>query len=203
MTKVFLDNEWVDFDYSTLYYTRGITDTPSTMLSILDEGMSPIEGWFNSGYVWITKDLLWYLEEEVPYYVLQSSTKDLYYIDTLTHFVSYKNNGQIFVIYNDEFVLPTYLVNNYGYTETPSQIWDIDAGVPWSWYNPELGMYWDDREGKKEWSTEPPVPTPPTPPTPPIPPFTSQGVTGTCQVWGDSQTSGIEVGEFAFGYLTE
>lgn len=199
MTKVFLDNEWVDFDYSTLYHTRGITDTPSTMLSILDDGMSQIEGWFNSGYVWITQDILWYPEEEVPYYVRQESPDHLYYIDSLLSIPVFKKEGELFDLYQDSFYMKESLFTQFGLTETPSQVWDIDAGVPWSWYNPDLGMYWDDRNGKKYWSTEPPVPAPPTPPTPPIPPFTSQGVTGTFQLWGDSPTTGIEFGTFAYG----
>ena len=161
MTKVFLDNAWVDFDYSTLYYTRGITDTPSTMLSILDEGMSPVEGWFNSGYVWITQDILWYPEEEVPYYVRQESPDHLYYIDSLLSIPVFKKEGELFDLYQDSFYSKESLFTQFGLTETPSQVWDIDAGVPWSWYNPGLGMYWDDRNGRKYWSTEPPIPKSP------------------------------------------
>lgn len=161
MTKVFLDNEWVDFDYSTLYHTRGITDTSSTMLSILDDGMSQIEGWFNSGYVWITQDILWYSEEEVPYYVRQESPYHLYYIDSLLSIPVFKKEGELFGLYQDSFYMKESLFTQFGLTETPSQVWDIDAGVPWSWYNPELGMYWDNRDGRKYWSTEPPIPEAP------------------------------------------
>ena len=154
MTKIFIDNDWQEYDYDTLYSERGYTNTPSTMLVVYDNSMSQIEGWSNIGFNWIEQDHQWYPSNETPYYVQQSSSVSLYKINEKTTFKVYLNNNEPFIIYNDSFTTVENLHNTLGYTQTPSTIWDIDEGVPWSWYNSDIEEYWNNKT--HEWTSTPP-----------------------------------------------
>ena len=156
MTKIFIDNNWQEYDYDTLYSERGYTNTPSTMLVVYDNSMVQIEGWSNTGFNWIEQDHQWYPNDETPYYVQQSSSISLYKIDKKTNFKTYLNNNEPFIIYNNSFTTVENLHNTLGYTQTPSTVWDIDEGVPWSWYNSDTEEYWNNKT--HEWTSIPPTP---------------------------------------------
>lgn len=154
MIKIFIDNDWQEYDYATLYSERGYTNTPSTMLVVYDNSMVQLEGWSNTGFNWIEQDHQWYPNDETPYYVQQSSSISLYKIDKKTNFKTYLNNNEPFIIYNNSFTTVETLHDTLGYTNTPSTVWDIDEGVPWSWYNSDTEEYWNDKT--HEWTTNPP-----------------------------------------------
>ena len=154
MTKIFIDNNWQEYDYDTLYSERGYTNTPSTMLVVYDNSMVQLEGWSNTGFNWIEQDHQWYPNDETPYYVQQSSSISLYKIDKKTNFKTYLNNNESFIIYNNSFITVEVLHDTLGYTQTPSTVWDIDEGVPWSWYNSDTEEYWNDKT--HEWTETPP-----------------------------------------------
>ena len=154
MTKIFIDNDWQEYDYDTLYSERGYTNTPSTMLVVYDNSMVQLEGWSNTGFNWIEQDHQWYPNDETPYYVQQSSSISLYKIDKKTNFKTYLNNNEPFIIYNNSFTTVENLHNTLGYTQTPSTVWDIDEGVPWSWYNSDNEEYWNNKT--HEWTSTPP-----------------------------------------------
>ena len=156
MTKIFIDNNWQEYDYDTLYSERGYTNTQSTMLVVYDNSMVQLEGWSNTGFNWIEQDHQWYPNDETPYYVQQSSSISLYKIDKKTNFKIYLNNNEPFIIYNNSFTTVENLHNTLGYTQTPSTVWDIDDGVPWSWYNSDTEEYWNNKT--HEWTTNPPTP---------------------------------------------
>lgn len=158
MTKIFIDNNWQEYDYDTLYSERGYTNTPSTMLVVYDNSMVQLEGWSNTGFNWIEQDHQWYPNDETPYYVQQSSSISLYKIDKKINFRTYLNNNEPFIIYNNSFTTVENLHDTLGYTETPSTVWGISDGVPWSWYNEEEGLYWDNRTENKFWTSVPPTP---------------------------------------------
>lgn len=155
-TKIFIDNEWVDYDYSILYNTRGYTNTPSTVLTTYDSSHTLLESWLNSSLIWIEQDHRWYPINETPYYVKQDSPIALYKIDSKTSYTQYLNNGILYVSYGSSFYTQEYLHDTYGITSTPSTVWDIDEGTPWCWYNPVEDLYWNDK--KKAWSQDPPNP---------------------------------------------
>jgi len=154
MTKIFIDNNWQEYDYNTLYSERGYTNTPSTMLVVYDNSMKQLEGWSNTGFNWIEQDHQWYPNDETPYYVQQSSSISLYKINEKTNFKTYLNNNEPFIIYNNSFTTVETLHDNLGYTETPSTVWGISDGVPWSWYNSDTEEYWNNKT--HEWTTNPP-----------------------------------------------
>ena len=154
MTKIFIDNNWQEYDYDTLYSERGYTNTPSTMLVVYDNSMVQLEGWSNTGFNWIEQDHQWYPNNETPYYVQQSSSISLYKIDKKTNFKTYLNNNEPFIIYNNSFTTVENLHNTLGYTQTPSTVWGISDGVPWSWYNSDTEEYWNNKT--HEWTTNPP-----------------------------------------------
>ena len=154
MTKIFIDNNWQEYDYDTLYSERGYTNTPSTMLVVYDTSMVQLEGWSNTGFNWIEQDHQWYPNDETPYYVQQSSSISLYKIDKKTNFKTYLNNNEPFIIYNNSFTTVENLHNTLGYTQTPSTVWGISDGVPWSWYNSDTEEYWNNKT--HEWTTNPP-----------------------------------------------
>ena len=158
MTKIFIDNDWQEYDYDTLYSERGYTNTPSTMLVVYDNSMVQIEGWSNTGFNWIEQDRQWYPNDETPYYVQQSSSISLYKIDKKTTFKVYLNNNESFIIYNNSFTTVENLHNTLGYTETQSQVYLVVNGDVQSWYNEEEGLYWDNRTGNKFWTSVPPTP---------------------------------------------
>lgn len=155
-TKIFLNNVWQDYDYEYLYNNLGVTRTKSKNIVAYDSSMNEISGWYNSGYNWIIRDNQWYSVDSTPYYVRQNSSVSLYRIDKKTSFPVYKKNDEEFILNNGSFTTSQSLLDDYGYTQTPSTVWDIDNAIPWSWYNSDLNEYWDDREGYKNWSPDPP-----------------------------------------------
>lgn len=157
MTKIFFENSWQDYDYSLLYQTKGITDTPSTNIIAYDENMELLEAWYNSGYIWVEKYTQWYPVEGTPYYVKQNTSKILYFIDQLQEYDLYIKSNIEYIIKNAFFIEPSVLHDTEGYSYTPSEIYGVEQGVIWSWYNPEEELYWDDREGYKLWTPDPPV----------------------------------------------
>lgn len=155
MLKIFLDNEWCDYNYNELYYKKGYTNTPSTPLLIYDSSFNEVEGWSNSGYDWIEQDHQWYIIGTAPYFVYQNISISLYRIDTRYSFPVYKKEGQLFLLQDSSFITPSSLHNSQGYTYTPSEPYAEKDGVVWAWYNPSENLYWDDN--RKVWTTTPPV----------------------------------------------
>lgn len=158
MLKVFINNQWVEYSYEYLYTNFGYTDTPSKDIKVYNDSLQLLEAWENSEFVWIQQDTQWYPIQNLPYYIITNRNLKLYKIDAPQTFKIYIKQQEEFVSYNDSFVPSNTLHENYGYTDTPSTVWDIDEGVPWSWYNEDLDQYWDDRVGKKYWSDIPPEP---------------------------------------------
>lgn len=155
MLKIFLDNEWCDYNYNELYYKKGYTNTPSTPLLIYDSSFNEVEGWSNSGYVWIEQDHQWYNIGTEPYFVYQNRSISLYRIDTRYSFPVYKKEGQTFLLQDSSFITPSSLHDSQGYTYTPSEPYAEKDGVVWAWYNPSENLYWDDN--RKTWTPTPPV----------------------------------------------
>lgn len=155
-TKIFLNNVWQDYDYEYLYNNLGVTRTKSKNIVAYDSSMNEISGWYNSGYNWIIRDNQWYSSDTTPYFVKQNSSVSFYRIDKEIIFPVYKKNDEEFILKDGAFINSQSLLDDYGYTNTPSTVWDIDNAIPWSWYNSDLNEYWDDREGYKNWSPDPP-----------------------------------------------
>lgn len=155
-TKIFLNNEWQDYNEESLYNNLGITRTKSKNIVAYDSSMNEISGWNNSGYNWIIRDNQWYSENTTPYYVFTGEKTLLYLIDEKKNLKNFVNRGNIYLQVEGSFFTSEYLHDHLGYTQTPSVVWDVDLGIPWSWYNPEEELYWDNREGKKLWTEEPP-----------------------------------------------
>lgn len=155
-TKIFLNNVWQDYDYEYLYNNLGVTRTKSKNIVAYDSLNHSIEGWNNSGLNWVVRDTLWYPENATPYYVRTGEKTSLYLIDEKKNLQNFVNMGNIYLQVEGSFFTSEYLHDHLGYTQTPSVVWDIDLGIPWSWYNPEEELYWDNREGKKLWTEEPP-----------------------------------------------
>lgn len=163
MTKVFIDNKWIEYEFSTLYNNYGITRSPSKVVTFLDsESFVELEGWFNNGSYWVVRDSTWYSEGKCPYYV-KSGRLIRYLIDKEESFDEYVLNGNHYIILDSQLVNPQVLYSDMGYTNTPSILWDSDEGVPWSWFNQDLGLYWNDRT--HVWTAEPPKVVPDVPPT--------------------------------------
>lgn len=157
MTKIFIDNEWVEYDLQSLHDTKGYTTTESKDLIAYTSTMSLVEAWSNSGYTWVEQDVLWYPDNETPYYIQTSTIKSLYRIDVRTTSNIYKYMDGDFVIFDNQFTTIQYLHDTLGITVTPSEAYGIDQGVVWSWYNQNEELpYWDDRVDKKLWTLYPP-----------------------------------------------
>ena len=150
MLKIFIDNEWVEYNYDTLYSTRGYTDTPSLVLTIYDEDFALLEGWYNSGFVWIEKDGQWYSELSTPYYVRQNNAIELYRISVPYSYIWCIKSGEDYILNNDTFTAVSYLHDTQGITKTPSTVYLEEEGVPIVWYNEAENQYWYDND--KIWS---------------------------------------------------
>jgi len=137
-----------------LHDTLGYTTTASTRVILYNDSVTLLEAWSNSGFTWVDTDHTWYPNNSVPYYVKQSGNKILYYINQLMTFDLFKKNNEEYILKDNYFVTPTYLHDTKGYTLTESEVWRTEEGVPWSWYNPDEALYWNDKT--KEWVVEPP-----------------------------------------------
>ncbi len=155
MLRIFLDNEWVEYNYPDLYSTRGYTDTPSTMLTIYNDNRELIEGWYNSGYNWIEPDKQWYPVNNTPYYVQQNIELTLYRIETPTSYPWFIKSGVDYVLENDSFIAVSHLHDTQGITRTPSTITLEEEGEPIVWYNEAENQYWYDDD--KEWKPDSPI----------------------------------------------
>lgn len=158
-TKIFLNNEWQDYNEESLYNNLGITRKKSKNIVAYDSSMNEISGWNNSGYNWIIIDNQWYSENTTPYYVFTGEKTLLYLIDEEKNLQNFVYMGIIYLQVDGSFFTSEYLHDHLGYTQTPSVVWYVDLDIPWSWYNPEENLYWDNREGKKLWTEEPPTPS--------------------------------------------
>lgn len=198
MTKLFIDGQWLDDVYQDLHDDYGMTLTPSVPVSYLDGERHVVDGWENNGETWIIGDAAWYADP--PYWKHTDRTASRYRIDVLETFDIYVKQASDYVWHEGEFWSLADLHELFGYTETPSSVWDMDEGTAWAWYNGDIELYWDDRSGKKTWTSSPPTPMPPGPEPPePQPDFSGQGMTGTYRVWGDVSDAGVHFGEWSFG----
>lgn len=159
MTKVFYNDTWLEYDYETFHNTYGMTLTRSTLLTGIKPDLSSYNGWKNSGKIWVVQDSLWYPDNSsYPYYIYLGPYHK-YRIDQDINFDRYyKGNIYEYVVWDNQILTTDDLYHNYGFTDTPSIVWRESGGVPWSWYNDNVGRYkyWDDRVGKKYWTDIPP-----------------------------------------------
>lgn len=88
-------------------------------------------------------------------------TSTLYDIDSPLEFTGYSNSVKsdtpTHVVLEGSLVSVDYLTNNEGLTTYPCQPYLMVDGVVTSWYDPERELYWDNTDGKKKWSENPPV----------------------------------------------
>lgn len=88
-------------------------------------------------------------------------TSTLYNIDSPLEFTGYSNSVKsdtpTHVVLEGSLVSVDYLTNNEGLTTYPCQPYLMVDGVVTSWYDPERELYWDNTDGKKKWSENPPV----------------------------------------------
>jgi hypothetical protein len=164
MTRIFFNTVWQEYDYQTLYSTFGITDTQSKNITAYDRPtqeslLNPVIAWFNSGLNWVVQDQTWYPQDSTPYFVLQDLTLPLFYIQQEASFPIYLYLDSNFTLYNNHFVSQSYPVNEEGFSETLSTLYQ---DLNWCWYNPEYNQYWDNRQGRKYWSPTPPLINTPT-----------------------------------------
>lgn len=68
-----------------------------------------------------------------------------------------KSNSFTHVIVDEALVPIDSLIDDEGLTTYPCQPYLMVDGVVTSWYDPEKELYWDNTDGKKKWSENPPV----------------------------------------------
>lgn len=144
MQRIFMDNQWVEYNYNDLHNHYGYTDTPSTNVVLYDEECQLLEAWENSHLVWVDADAVWYPLEAVPYYMQTDRGITLYKIDVSSTRTVYIKLSTEYIKENDSFISIETLHDTMGITRTPSVIYKEESGVPVMWYNKEENKYWND-----------------------------------------------------------
>lgn len=153
MLKIFLNNQWVEYNYTDLYNNYGYTNTPSVDKLVYDEGYHLLESWENNNLIWIQDDREWYSISQLPYYLQQDEELVLYDINVSSTNTLYLKLAEEYVRETNEFISVEELHDTKGITKTPSSVYLEESGVPIIWYNSVENLYWNDIE--KAWYTSP------------------------------------------------
>ena len=147
---------WSWKTYDELYNEYGITKEPQTAITLYDSNLVELVCWQDqSDNVWVDKDGQWYSLSEVPYYSKSDEQSDnLYMINMHLYLDVYEMLGQIAYNYNNFLRSYQYLYDNFGITQTQSQVYFASNGVIKCWYNQYSHLYWDDES--KQWQNYPP-----------------------------------------------
>lgn len=147
---------WSWKTYDELYNEYGITKEPQTAITLYDSNLVELVCWQDQlNNVWVDKDGKWYPLSEVPYYSKSDEQSDnLYMINMHLYLDVYEMLGQTAYNYNNFLRSYQYLYNNFGITQTQSQVYFASNGVIKCWYNPNSHLYWDDES--KQWQDYPP-----------------------------------------------
>lgn len=90
----------------------------------------------------------------------QSDEISLYFGETCSDFqgwsTSLYSSVVTYVTYNSQLHSLDYMYN-LGYTTNQCSNYYMQDGVPLVWYDDEKEKYWDNRDGHKQWSDDPPI----------------------------------------------
>lgn len=93
-------------------------------------------------YAFVGSSVMYRINDPIEYTCYSNTVKS----DSFTH-----------VIVDEALVPIDYLIDDEGLTTYPCQPYLMVDGVVTSWYDPEKELYWDNTDGKKKWSENPPV----------------------------------------------
>ena len=93
-------------------------------------------------YAFVGSSVMYRINDPIEYTCYSNTVKS----DSFTH-----------VIVDEALVPIDSLIDDEGLTTYPCQPYLMVDGVVTSWYDPEKELYWDNTDGKKKWSENPPV----------------------------------------------